>query len=341
MALINDILDLALVESGKLLLSLEPVQLSDVVFECEAMAEAQAARRGVRVVFARPQSSLFVKADRTRLKQVLSNLLDNAVKYNKDGGFVTVDFSLTELGRLRISVTDTGTGLSKAQISQLFQPFNRLGQEGGSEEGTGIGLVMTKRLVELMGGSISVESSCGRGSVFCVELTRMPAAPQQLATVELSNASVVTSIGEAAQVYTMLYVEDKVANLMLVEDVMSRRTDLRMLSAHDGYTGLALAKSQSPDVILMDINLPGMSGLQTLTILKSDPVLKHIPVVALSANAMPYDIESGLSAGFFDYLTKPVKIYELMTSLDEALAFSKSTQSRLSATSPESKPYDH
>ena len=326
LALINDILDLALVESGKLLLSLEPVQLSDVVFECEAMAEVQAARRGVRVVFARPQSSLFVKADRTRLKQVLSNLLDNAIKYNKDGGFVTVDFSLTELGRLRISVTDTGAGLSKAQISQLFQPFNRLGQEGGSEEGTGIGLVMTKRLVELMGGSISVESSCGRGSVFCVELTRMPAAPIQPATVEPPNTGVVAPPNEATQVYTMLYVEDNVANLMLVEDVMARRTDVRMLSAHDGYIGLALAKAHNPDVILMDINLPGMSGLQTLTILKSDPALKHIPVVALSASAMPHDIETGLSAGFFDYLTKPIKIYELMTALDEALAFSKAPQ---------------
>ena len=154
----------------------------------------------------------------------------------------------------------------------------------------------------------------------------MPAAPIQPATAEPPNTGVVALPTEATQVYTMLYVEDNVANLMLVEDVMARRTDVRMLSAHDGYTGLALAKAHNPDVILMDINLPGMSGLQTLTILKSDPALKHIPVVALSANAMPHDIESGLSADFFDYLTKPVKIYELMTALDEALAFSKAPQ---------------
>ena len=329
LALINDILDLALVESGKLSLVLEPVRLSDVLLECEAMVEAQAARRDIRVVFARPQATLFVKADRTRLKQVLVNLLDNAIKYNKDGGFVTVDFVATESGFLRINVTDTGTGLSPAQLTQLYQPFNRLGHEQNGTEGTGIGLVMTKRLVELMGGNIRVESEYGRGSVFSVDLTLVSTAVLLPATTPVSEPAASAAQPCAAEpAHTMLYVEDNLANLKLVEAVIARRADVRMLSAPDGHTGLTVARAEMPDMILMDITLPGMSGLQALAILKNDPVLKHIPVVALSANAMPHDIERGLAAGFFDYLTKPFKINELMTALDAAIAFSATPRLR-------------
>ena len=325
LALINDILDLALVESGKLSLSLEPVPLSEVMTECEAMVEAQAAQRGVSVVFMQPQSELLVQADRTRLKQVLSNLLTNAIKYNTLGGSVVVDCSSTQPGRLRIGVVDTGVGLSRQQIAQLFQPFNRLGQEVGGEEGTGIGLVMAKRLVELMGGSIGVDSECGRGSVFWIDLALVPLpAPQPLDAATLTCTA--APLDMPAVLYTLLYVEDNPANLMLVEAVMARRPDVRLLSARDGPSGLVLASSNSPDVILMDINLPGMSGLQALAALKKDPALQHIPVLALSANAMPHDIERGLADGFLGYLTKPIKINELTTALNSAFALSAATK---------------
>lgn len=330
LALINDILDLALVESGKLSLSLEPVPLSEVMTECEAMVEAQAAQRGVSVVFMQPRASLFVHADRTRLKQVLSNLLTNAIKYNTLGGSVVVDCFSTQPGRLRIGVADTGVGLSRQQITQLFQPFNRLGQETGGEEGTGIGLVMAKRLVELMDGSIGVDSECGRGSMFWIDLALVP-----LPAAQPSDAALLACTAGPPEVpavmHTLLYVEDNPANLMLVEAVMARRTDVRLLSARDGPSGLALVRSSLPDVVLMDINLPGMSGLEVLTVLKNDPALQHIPVLALSANAMPHDIERGLANGFFAYLTKPIKISALTKALDEAFALSAATKAASAA----------
>ncbi len=330
LALINDILDLALVESGKLSLSLEPVPLSEVMTECEAMVEVQAAQRGVSVVFMQPRASLFVHADRTRLKQVLSNLLTNAIKYNTLGGSVVVDCFSTQPGRLRIGVADTGVGLSRQQIAQLFQPFNRLGQEAGGEEGTGIGLVMAKRLVELMDGSIGVDSECGRGSVFWIDLALVP-----LPAAQPPDATLLTCTAGPpevpAVVHTLLYVEDNPANLMLVEAVMARRTDVRLLSARDGPSGLALVRSSLPDVVLMDINLPGMSGLQALAVLKNDPALQHIPVIALSANAMSHDIERGLANGFLSYLTKPIKISALTKALDEAFALSAATKAASAA----------
>ena len=330
LALINDILDLALVESGKLSLSLEPVPLSEVMTECEAMVEVQAAQRGVSVVFMQPRASLFVHADRTRLKQVLSNLLTNAIKYNTLGGSVVVDCFSTQPGRLRIGVADTGVGLSRQQIAQLFQPFNRLGQEAGGEEGTGIGLVMAKRLVELMDGSIGVDSECGRGSMFWIDLALVP-----LPAAQPSDAALLACTAGPPEVpavmHTLLYVEDNPANLMLVEAVMARRTDVRLLSARDGPSGLALVRSSLPDVVLMDINLPGMSGLQALAVLKNDPALQHIPVIALSANAMSHDIERGLANGFLSYLTKPIKISALTKALDEAFALSAATKAASAA----------
>ncbi len=330
LALINDILDLALVESGKLSLSLEPVPLSEVMTECEAMVEAQAAQRGVSVVFMQPRASLFVHADRTRLKQVLSNLLTNAIKYNTLGGSVVVDCFSTQPARLRIGVADTGMGLSRQQIAQLFQPFNRLGQETGGEEGTGIGLVMAKRLVGLMDGSIGVDSERGRGSVFWIDLALVPLPAAQPPDAALL-ACTAGPPAIPAVVRTLLYVEDNPANPMLVGAVMARRTDVRLLSARDGPSGLALVRSSQPDVVLMDINLPGMSGLQALAVLKKDQVLQHISVLALSANAMPHDIERGPANGFFAYLTKPIKISALTKALDEAFALSAATKAARAA----------
>ena len=316
--LINEILDLAQIESGKLSLSPEPTSLAEVMLECQAMIEPQAQNHGIRMTFPRFDEPSYVQADRTRLKQVLINLLSNAVKYNQPGGTVVVDCDGSSKGRVRINVRDTGAGLTPEKLAQLFQPFNRLGQERGAEQGTGIGLVMSKRLVELMGGVLGVESSVGAGSVFWCELGAA-AAPQFDTAATLPAPVARAQDQDGAPLRTLLYVEDNPANLKLVEQLIARRPDLTLVSAVDGITGIRLARQRQPDVILMDINLPGISGIEALKILREDAATAHIPIVALSANAMPRDIERGLEAGFFSYLTKPIKVKEFMEALDAAL----------------------
>jgi CheY-like chemotaxis protein len=269
----------------------------------------------------------FVKADRTRVKQVLINLLSNAIKYNKVGGTVVVDCIASTPGRIRICVKDTGEGLAPDKVTQLFQPFNRLGKETGVDEGTGIGLTVSKRLVELMKGEIGVESTLGVGSVFWIELN-LTAAPRPAAAAAEPTAVAKAQVHADGQLRTLLYVEDNPASLMLVEDLIARRPDIRMLSAMDGNRGVEIARASRPDVILMDINLPGISGIQALKILRADPATAHIPVVALSANAIPRDIEKGLAAGFFRYLTKPIKVNQFMDALDVALKFAKTRSAR-------------
>lgn len=319
--LINEILDLAVIESGQLSLSREPVSLIDVMRECQAMIEPVAQARGIHLNFLPFDNSWFANADRTRVKQILLNLLSNAIKYNRARGTVVVECTASTPERIRISVKDNGAGLSPEQLAQLFQPFNRLGQETGNEEGTGIGLVVTKRLVELMGGTIGVKSTVGVGSEFWIELIKDVTPiiatghplPEELTALAQGNA----------KLRTLLYVEDNPANLMLVEQIIESHAHVRMLSAHDGNLGIALARAHLPDVILMDINLPGISGIDALKILREDPATMHIPIIALSANAMVRDIDKGLAAGFFRYLTKPIKVDEFMEALEDALEFAE------------------
>ena len=318
--LINEILDLAQIESGKLALSSEPTSLGEVMLECQAMIEPQAQRHGIKMIFPLSGIPQFVHADRTRLKQILINLFSNAIKYNEANGTVVVECTVSTPERIRISVKDTGAGLPPEKLMQLFQPFNRLGQERSTEEGTGIGLVMSKRLVELMGGLIGVESTVGSGSVFWFELNS--SAEPQLGVDALEPAEIAhAQVEGGAPGRTLLYVEDNPTNLKLIEQLMARRSDIRLLSAKEGILGIHLARVNRPDVILMDINLPGISGIEALKILREDPATAHIPVIALSANARPRDIEKGLQAGFFRYLTKPIKVHEFMDTLDVALEF--------------------
>ncbi|MEM5505845.1 PAS domain S-box protein [Shewanella frigidimarina] len=318
--LINEILDLALIESGKLPMSLEAVSLSEVMQECVLMSEPQAQLHDIKVVFTRSSTKDFLNVDRTRLKQVIINLLSNAIKYNRKGGSVILEHSQSSDDMMRFSVRDTGEGLSVEQLGQLFQPFNRLGQEANNQEGTGIGLVVSKRLVESMGGVIGVQSTVGVGSVFWFELKRTDEPVSNFA----DSAIMVTETlqyEDSERLQTLLYVEDNPANLMLVENIISRRPNLRFLSAADAIQGIEMAHTHQPDVILMDINLPGISGLIALKILRESPITASIPVVALSANAIPRDIEKGLDAGFFHYLTKPLRINEFLKTLDIALEY--------------------
>ena len=322
--LINEILDLAQIESGRLALSAEPTSLAAVMFECQAMIEPQAQKRGITMTFPPADIPYFVQADRTRLKQILINLLSNAIKYNKPNGTVVVDCAPCESDSIRIRITDSGAGLPANLVAQLFEPFNRLGREGSAEEGTGIGLVMCKRLAELMGGTIGVESTVGQGSVFWFDLHDAVAPELELDLFSPAAVARVPAAGGEPQ-RSVLYVEDNPANLNLVERLVARRPELRLLTAIDGILGVQLARANLPEVILMDINLPGISGIEALKILLEDPTTAHIPVIALSANAMPHDIEKGMMAGFFRYLTKPIKVNELMDTLDVALDFAAQT----------------
>ena len=325
--LINEILDLALIESGKLSMSMEPTSLPEVLFDCKTMIEPLANKRGIRMQFPSFSGPCFVDADCTRLKQVVVNLLTNAIKYNRMDGSLEVVCSQGAADHLRISVRDTGEGLTAYKLTQLFQPFNRLGQEDHVEEGTGIGLVVSKRLVELMGGCIGAQSTVGVGSEFWIEL-KQAQPPEVTHDVDVTALAYDSTILEGDQVRTLLYVEDNLANMELVAQLVSRRPDLRLLRASDGVRGIALARTQLPDVILMDINLPGISGIRALELLREDPLTRHIPVLALSANAMPRDIEKGLDAGFFRYLTKPIKIGEFMEALDKGISLAKESAAK-------------
>lgn len=330
LALINEVLDLALVESGKLTLSLEPMSLTELLSDCQAMIEPQAQQSAIQVQFPVLERPWPVMADRTRVKQVLINLLSNAIKYNRVGGRVEVRCSVVAGGRICVSVEDTGEGLEADKLEQLFQPFNRMGQEAGSQEGTGIGLVVSKRLMEMMGGTIGVESTVGVGSLFWFELDAADELQLDDDPVQPLPAAPMPA-PESTALYTLLCVEDNPANLRLIEQLVARRPDVKMLSARNGRLGVEMARSYLPDLILMDINLPGISGFEALHILADDPATAHIPVIALSANAMPRDIELGLEAGFFRYLTKPIKVGEFMNTIDAVL---EPLEDRVNASHP-------
>ena len=321
--LINEILDLAVIESGKLALSPESLALSKIMLECQTMFEPLALVRDIHINFLPVDSSLFVRADRIRLKQVLTNLISNAIKYNREHGTVEVMCAITADNHIRINIKDSGVGLSPEELSQLFQPFNRLGQESGTVEGTGIGLVVTRRLIDLMEGTIGVESIAGAGSTFWIELKRdnIPQVNASNTMREEFLAQVRGQENEARR--TLLYVEDNPANLLLVEQIMLEQPHISMFSARDGNHGVEMARAHRPDVILMDINLPGISGIEAMNILRKDQPTMHIPIIALSANAMLQEIKLVQEAGFFSYLTKPIKINEFMNALNSALAFAE------------------
>ncbi|MGQ3053327.1 MAG: ATP-binding protein [Roseateles sp.] len=324
LTLINEILNLARIESGHVELSVEPVALDEVLDDCRTMIDPMARQRGIATHFV-GGSGCVALADRMRLKQVLLNLVSNAIKYNRPHGSVRVDCIHLGPQQVRISVRDTGAGLAPEQVQALFQPFNRLGQEGGPEQGTGIGLVVTQRLVELMGGTIGVHSKPGEGSVFWVDLqaSELPAQPHaETDWGDLSGLNMAPRAGQGEA--TVLYVEDNPASRQLVEELLTARGGLRVLSAHDGQRGVEMARQHLPDVILMDNNMPRMTGREAQAILRLDPRTAHIPIIALTANAMPEAATAGLAAGYFRYLTKPLEPRRLMEALDSALAIKRS-----------------
>lgn len=318
--LINEILDLAKIESGQVPLHLESLSLEDVMIKCQGMVEVQAQQHNIKMKFPKFEKPYHVWVDETRLKQILLNLLSNAIKYNRKNGLVEVTYTEMSSERMRISVRDAGAGLTPDQISQLFQPFNRLGQEAGIEVGTGIGLVVAKRLIELMGGEIGVESVLGESSLFWFEVPSVE-APQMHDLEDGSYVPDPLTKAEETRLHTILYVEDNVANMRLVHKIIARIPNVNLLMAKDGALGVELARESLPDLILMDINLPGINGFEALKLLRADPITKHIPVIAVSANAMLLDIEKGLVAGFYSYITKPISVGPFTNSVNEGLKF--------------------
>ena len=289
LGLINEILDLTAIESGKLVVSSQAVTLNDVLDDCRAMIEPQAQTAGIDLRFPILERPCMVQADATRTKQVLLNLLTNAIKYNRNPGSVEVRCTAVPGQRVRVSVEDTGLGLSAEQIAQLFEPFNRLGQETGSEPGTGIGLVISKRLVDLMGGCIGVESTVGAGSCFWFELDATPAL-----------------LARGLPVHTVLCIENDATRLQRVEELLARWPSVGLLRARDIRGGIEIARSARPDAILMGIPLLDPGAVQAMLLLGKNPATAHIPVIALAADAVPHDVEVGRAAGCFDYLTQPM-----------------------------------
>ena len=323
LALIISIHNVAKAESGKISMSPVAVSLFDVLHECRGMVESLAQQRAIKLIFPLYDMWYFVQADRSRIKQALVSLLSNAIQYNREQGTVEVEYTESTPGRIRVSIMDTGAGLHPEQRAQIFQAFNHAGSEPGGVIKTG--LITAKRLIEMMDGSIGVESTVGTGSVFWFELNAS-ADPHIFSETGSATTLAKPHRLRGAGIHTILYVEDNPASMQLIKQLISRQPDIRLLTAENGNGGIEMARASRPDVILMDINLPDMSGFKALEVLRSDPATAHIPVIALSANNMPINIDSGLQAGFFRYITKPIKLNELMHALDLALEFSQKNQ---------------
>ena len=317
LGLINEILEIARIESGQLPLSPEPVPVGDAIQRVLDLARPLAAARGIELdTTGAALHPRHVWADQQRLQQVLLNLVSNGIKYNRDGGRLTVACDVAQDGRLRIRVTDTGPGIAPALQERLFQPFDRLGAEQRGVEGTGLGLALSKRLVEAMGGTIGVESQPSAGSTFWVEFLQ---AESPVARQERSESDVTALPTSSEQGGTVLYIEDNLSNLRLVERTMSRRPRVKLIPAMQGRLGLALARQHRPDLILLDLHLPDISGEEVLRELHGDPELRQTPVIVLSADATPGQVQRLLATGVRAYLTKPLDVRQFVALLDETL----------------------
>lgn len=314
LALIDDVLDVSRIEVGALELSLEPVNLEASIRNAIDLITPMAAQRKIRIVWDRSVfSDSYVMADARRFSQVLLNLLSNAVKFNVDGGAVTIGLDHAN-DRFRVHISDTGAGIGAEHISRLFVPFERLGAERAGIEGTGLGLALSKRLVEAMQGEILVESALGSGSTFSIDL------PTAERSVEALVPDEAVRVAPQAAGRTVLYIEDNLANLKLLERVLEHRPRVRLLSAMQGRLGIELARQHRPDLVLLDLHLPDLRGEEVLERLRGDERTASLPVVVISADATPRRIGQLKAAGVHAYLTKPFEVGALLRVLDEVLA---------------------
>jgi PAS domain S-box-containing protein len=314
LAMINDVLDLSRVEAGTLALQEQRIDLRDTVEASIAMVEEAAQRRSITVVRDLSDSAPEVRGDAVRVRQVLINLLSNAVKYNRDGGHVLVCSRALDGPRVEIEIADTGLGMTAEQVDRLFQPFNRLGRERLGVEGTGIGLVIARRLAELMGGSLQVHSQPGKGSVFTLTL---PAPRRSQPTV--AGAPLVDVEDELYSARRVLYIEDNETNVELMRGMLANRPQIDLAVAVNGHDGLAAAKQRPPHLILLDLGLPDIDGLQVLQLLRDDPRLARVPVVVVSADTSAQRIDAALTGGASDFLPKPLDLQALLRAVDVQL----------------------
>jgi len=317
--LINEVLDISRVETGNLQLSLEPVCLAHALEEALSLMRPLAAQRGLELVTPAPQEqTCYVMADRQRLKQVLLNLLTNAVKYTPLDGKVTVSSSMEGDSNVRIVVSDTGAGISAEKLTRLFTPFDRLGAEQTGVEGTGLGLAVCQRLMQAMNGSIGVESTEGQGSTFWVELPRGESPLVRVASGNHDGTR--PPNGPEEKERTILYVEDNLSNLALIEQVFAEQPHLRLITARQGQMGIDLARRHSPDLVLLDLHLPDLPGWEVLSHLRRDEATCEIPVVIISADATSRQVERLMAAGARGYLTKPIDLQEFLRVINEISA---------------------
>jgi PAS domain S-box-containing protein len=312
--MINDVLDLSRIESGNLKLQVEPVSLPDLLTATVSMVSADAQRRNVRISTELADGTGVLLGDATRVKQILTNLLSNAVKYNTEGGRIHVETRPREPNQVEIAVTDTGLGMTPQQLGELFQPFNRLGRERSSQEGTGIGLVISQRLAELMGGSLRARSIAGEGSSFILTLPR--AIEPDTVPSDLDGLAAPDAAYHRRVVH---YVEDNETNVEVMRGILAQRPQVQLEVSINGLDGLAAIRKRQPDLVLLDMHLPDISGQALLVRLKDDDRTAHIPVVVVSADATTQQIEAALTAGAKRYLTKPVSVGELLATVDEEL----------------------
>jgi CheY-like chemotaxis protein len=317
--LINEVLDISSIESGNVTISLEPVHLEQSLRDVLDLVAPFAANRNISLKGPPPEDvDRYVRADNQRLRQVLLNLLSNAIKYNREDGSVTVTLETVGSDWILILITDTGKGIPEEQMTKLFSPFERLGAEQTSIEGTGLGLALSKLLVEGMGGTLGVESEPWIGATFIVKLALTEAPLEVVGALE--ELGVATSNGSPGKVRTILYIEDNRANCKLVEQVFADRSDLKLLTAMEGKLGLALAQQHHPDLVLLDLHLPGLLGEEVLEQLKRDPKTRDIPVVVVSADATEGTARRLLSSGAAAYLTKPLDIKNFVAVVEETMS---------------------
>ena len=317
LAMIDEVLDLTRIESGDLRISMERVEIGALIGDCMTLVAPSAAAGAITLHAPVCNEAQAALGDRTRLRQVLMNLLSNAVKYNRHGGAVEIDVN-GDADHVAVAVRDTGQGLSAEQLGQLFQPFNRLGAELRGIEGTGLGLVIAKQLVEAMGGSLEAQSTLGVGSVFTLRLQRAKDShASDLADAPPIN---VREADSGARSFVVLYVEDNPVNVELMRAALALRQQVKIEVAADGRAGLEMVRRLRPDLILLDMGLPVMDGATVLAHLRADPELARIPCVAVSANAMDSDVKQALEAGCTDYIVKPFALPRLLALLDRMMA---------------------